>query len=51
MLNLQQIAQCMKNKFLYDNVNTKKADKIICGRYLDLNYFNNIKDKTALFAN
>lgn len=40
----------MKNKYLYNNISIKKVDKIIYGRYPDLYWCANIKDKTALFA-
>lgn len=41
----------MKGKFLYNNVNTKKADKIICSQCLGLDWHDSIKNKTTLFAN
>lgn len=51
MLSLQQIAQCIKNKFSYNNVGIKKADETVCNKCLSLNWHDNIKNKTALFAN
>lgn len=41
----------MKDKISYNDVGIKKADKIIYGKYPDLDWHDRIKDKTALFAN
>lgn len=42
--------QCVKDKFSYDDIGINKANKIICDRYSDSDQYDNIKDKTTLFA-
>lgn len=45
------MAQCMKNKFLYNNSSIQKTDKIFCNKCFGLDWHNNIKDKTIFFTN
>lgn len=45
------MAQYMKGKFLYDDINIKKVNRIICGRCISLDWHDRIEDKTTLFVN